>query len=613
LNRVRLSTSSARAIVEVLNKTTQANVKMIQRRNSCKVLCISNLIASLYHDQLFKANQEHFPTQIHRSQNKKEPLPNREVPNKNNTLYLSLNKSSIIMTSTTKKPPLATDQSEASIMWDQAEKGYLTDAERIAKNMDIDGKGHLSREQSVSLGAQFQGLKEDNKQIKKQLYGLAVLCVILFIGTVVGTVMAVKNSKDTIVDMKTGVMKVKDGNGGVDVVTVQAQGTTFQTTGSVMMNEETTTDGETFTKIFGGHCVSSEDIASMWLANEKGTDARLVITDDTDTVSSIEPVTTGRASWNEDHIVMGGMTFIPNEECSNSNRRKLLESTDIEDNDMPSFDSISIHRALKQRVDFLSGRRLQNGGATPTSYAVADVNRSPTENPSPVLLGTAGNFAILSQSGITNVPTSVITGDMGVSPIARTAVTGFDWALDSTNTFSTSAQVTGKIYASNDASPIPSQLTTAVGDMEIAYTNSQLRTSSGGFYNNIGGGEIGSLIMTKGVYIFGTSVSITNSIKFSGNANDIFIIITSNDLEQAADTKVILEAIAVADGGDGTVPKAENIFWSVKGKVVVKAGAHMKGILLVKTSAAFLEGSKLDGRALTQTAVTLDQSVITAP
>jgi hypothetical protein len=37
---------------------------------------------------------------------------------------------------------------------------------------------------------------------------------------------------------------------------------------------------------------------------------------------------------------MGGMTFVPSEECTNSVRRKLLESNDIEDNDMSSFDSI---------------------------------------------------------------------------------------------------------------------------------------------------------------------------------------------------------------------------------------------------------------------------------
>jgi hypothetical protein len=126
--------------------------------------------------------------------------------------------------------------SKASMRWDKAEKGFLTDGERTAKNMDVEGKGHLSREQVVSLGSQYHSLKEDNKQIKKQLFGLAILCVVLFIGTIIGTVMAVKNSKDTIVDMKTGVMKVNDGNN--NEVTVKAHGALFQTNGSIEEEEE---------------------------------------------------------------------------------------------------------------------------------------------------------------------------------------------------------------------------------------------------------------------------------------------------------------------------------------------------------------------------------------
>jgi hypothetical protein len=78
---------------------------------------------------------------------------------------------------------------DASVRWDQAEKGFLTDAERLAMNLNVEGKGHLSREQAVSLSSQYLSLKEDNKQIKKQLYGLAILCVLLFVGTVATTVM----------------------------------------------------------------------------------------------------------------------------------------------------------------------------------------------------------------------------------------------------------------------------------------------------------------------------------------------------------------------------------------------------------------------------------------
>jgi hypothetical protein len=213
--------------------------------------------------------------------------------------------------------------------------------------VDVEGKGYLSREQALLFGSQFQTLKDDSKQIKKQLYGLAVLCVFLFTGTMADTIMAIKNNKDTIIDKKTGVMKVNDGTTVGNDVTIKAQGTTIQTTGSFDMNEETTTTdpstGETttITNLLTRHCVSSEDVARMWLANEQGTDARLVIldeinddgqdtnTDDTNTdtdtdteISSIEAVTIGRASWKKTHIIMGGMAFMPNEECTDVARRK---------------------------------------------------------------------------------------------------------------------------------------------------------------------------------------------------------------------------------------------------------------------------------------------------
>ena len=300
------------------------------------------------------------------------------------------------MTSTTEPKETATKtakMSRESTMWDEAEKGFLTDAERIAKNMDVEGKGHLSREQAVALGAQFQSLKDDNKQIKNQNYGLAILCVLLFIGTVAGTVMAVKNSKDTIVDMKTGVMKVNDGAGGVDIVTVKAQGTTFKTVASIEVEEDIfdSETNETSTGTYTSYCVSGEDVASMWVANEQGSDARLVmlkdvnddgiITEDEDDdteISRIQPVTIGPASWKKDRIVMGSMIFTANEECGNAVRRKrrmLLQenSNDIEQNeskkdDMPSFDPILIHRALKQRVDILTGRHLGRSYSLSAKY-----------------------------------------------------------------------------------------------------------------------------------------------------------------------------------------------------------------------------------------------------
>ena len=64
----------------------------------------------------------------------------------------------------------------------------------------------------------------------------------------------------------------------------------------------------------------------------------------------------------------------------------------------------------------------------------------------PVGLGTAGGYVVLAKAGITTVPTSAIDGDIGVSPISSTSITGFDLSMSSDATFSTSTQVTGSCY-----------------------------------------------------------------------------------------------------------------------------------------------------------------------
>lgn len=63
-----------------------------------------------------------------------------------------------------------------------------------------------------------------------------------------------------------------------------------------------------------------------------------------------------------------------------------------------------------------------------------------------------------------------LAGNVGVSPAGGTSLTGFALTLDSTGTYYTSAQVTGKLYSASNASPTPSTLTTAVGNLATAYT-----------------------------------------------------------------------------------------------------------------------------------------------
>jgi hypothetical protein len=68
-----------------------------------------------------------------------------------------------------------------------------------------------------------------------------------------------------------------------------------------------------------------------------------------------------------------------------------------------------------------------------------------------------------------------VAGNVGLSPAAGTFLTGFSLVLDASGTFSTSTQVTGELFAASYASPTPSMLTTAISDMQTAYTDASGR------------------------------------------------------------------------------------------------------------------------------------------
>jgi hypothetical protein len=218
-----------------------------------------------------------------------------------------------------------------------------------------------------------------------------------------------------------------------------------------------------------------------------------------------------------------------------------------------------------------------------------------------VELGEAGEYAILAQTGISTVPPSAITGDIAVWPNVAASITGFDLSRVD-DKYSTSTQLTGMAYAADYITPTPEDLIAAVSSMLTAYNDAASRPTTlptpEKSYLNLKAGLIAGETLTPGVYTFGTSVSITDHIYFDANndPNAIFIIQVSGSVLQAAGTEVKL-----LNGA-----KAENIVWQVAGGVQVGAGAHMEGVLLVKTLAAFITGSSLNGRILAQTAVTLD-------
>lgn len=221
--------------------------------------------------------------------------------------------------------------------------------------------------------------------------------------------------------------------------------------------------------------------------------------------------------------------------------------------------------------------------------------------PAPVFLGTAENFAILAKSGISTVPNSVVTGDIGVSPIDQTALTGWSETADASGTFSTSAQVVGKLYAADYSPPTPTIMTTAVSDMEIAYTDAAGRTNP--TTTELGAGEIGGLTIAPGLHKWGTGVLISTHVVLSGGANDVWIFQISGGLTMAAGQSVLLAG--------GALPK--NIFWQVFGPVDIGTTAQFTGIILCQTAVNVQTLAAVNGRILAQTAVSLDQNAVTQP
>lgn len=216
--------------------------------------------------------------------------------------------------------------------------------------------------------------------------------------------------------------------------------------------------------------------------------------------------------------------------------------------------------------------------------------------PANVNLGSADNYTVLSKSGISTTGTTLITGNIGVSPTAAGSITGF--SLTTPGVFSTSSYVTGKVYAADYAVPSPSNLTTAISDMETAYTDAAGRTLPTA--TELGSGDISGLTIAPGLYKWGTGVSINSDVTLSGTSNDIWIFQIAQDLTVASGKKVILAGGA----------SAKNIFWQVGGQATLGTTSHFEGTILSKTLIAVQTGASINGGLYAQTAVTLQSSTV---
>jgi len=219
-------------------------------------------------------------------------------------------------------------------------------------------------------------------------------------------------------------------------------------------------------------------------------------------------------------------------------------------------------------------------------------------SPLAVDLLSSGGYAVLAKTAITNTTGSLITGNMGVSPAFATSITNFGLVLDVSGDFATSASVDGFVYAADYSGTTEADLTQAVSDMEASYTEAAGRPNP--LTTNYGGGIIGGLTFQPGVHKFTSNVTIPLDVTLNGSASDVIIFQIAGTLDLSASKKILLTGGLLA----------ENVFFAVAGAVTLHATSTFEGNLLAQTSIAIQTNAIFHGRALAQSAVTLDDVTI---
>ena len=223
-----------------------------------------------------------------------------------------------------------------------------------------------------------------------------------------------------------------------------------------------------------------------------------------------------------------------------------------------------------------------------------------------VPLGSSSSFAILASAAITDIPTSSITGDVGLTPDTGSNISGFSDPA-------TCPEVTGKMYAVDATGPAcalidPVLLTNAKTDAGIAFTNA--RAAVRGTPQAVSG-NLNGLTLYPGLYESGTSLEISPGgflyLDAQGDGNAVFIIRSATSITTEATSEVVLTKDA----------KAANVYWTAGSAVTLGTNSIMKGTLIAGTAISLLTGANLEGRALNQgaaaEAITLDSCTITVP
>jgi hypothetical protein len=199
-----------------------------------------------------------------------------------------------------------------------------------------------------------------------------------------------------------------------------------------------------------------------------------------------------------------------------------------------------------------------------------------------VPLGTAGSFAVLAGSGITNTGPTTITGDIGTFP--TTTITGASSIV---------------LHGTNHAGDAVTQ--GAKADLLTAYGTAAAEGPPAAVTSNLGGKTL-----RAGVYRAATSMGLTGALTLdaAGDPRAVFVFQAGSTLTTGSASSVVLRNGA----------QACHVFWQVGSSATLGTTTRLQGNILADTSITLKTGARVVGRVLASNgAVTLDTNVITVP
>jgi len=221
-------------------------------------------------------------------------------------------------------------------------------------------------------------------------------------------------------------------------------------------------------------------------------------------------------------------------------------------------------------ITIVSAGALVIAGASPASAA-------------PIGLGEATSFSVLAGQAVTNTGPSVISGNVGVSPLPP--VTGFPPGI---------VTAPASIFGPPAADGPKAALTTAYNNAAAATVTSNQPT------------ELGGTNPMPGVYFNAVGFGITagaGPLVLNGGPDSVWIFQTDDTLITGDLSSVVLNGASAC-----------NVFWQVGSSATLGTNSTMVGTVMALTSITATTGANVTGRLLARNgAVTLDTNTITTP